>query len=218
MKKCNKCSEEKPLNAFGIRSKEKDGLNPSCKECIKKQDKKYYSTSRKDYMKQHNQKQEVKEYNKQWIKENKDRFKENRERWNNNNKEKVKEYSLIYSKKRYYENINHKLSLTLRNRLNDALKNNYKSSSALVLLDCSLEYLKLYLEKQFLPEMTWENYGLIWEIDHIKPCFIYDLTDPKQQQECFNYKNLQPLFKTTKIAKSLGYENYVGNRDKSKKF
>ena len=92
MKKCNKCSEEKPLNAFGIRSKEKDGLNPSCKECIKEQDKKYYSTSRKDYMKQYNQKQEVKEYNKQWIEENKDRFKENRQRWNNN-KEKVKEYS-----------------------------------------------------------------------------------------------------------------------------
>ena len=106
----------------------------------------------------------------------------------------------------------------IKSRVNDALKNNYKSSSALVLLDCSLEYLKLYLEKQFLPEMTWENYGLIWEIDHIKPCFIYDLTDLKQQQECFNYKNLQPLFKTTKIAKSLGYENYVGNRDKSKKF
>lgn len=53
---------------------------------------------------------------------------------------------------------------------------------------------------------------------HIKPCFSYDLTDSKQQQECFNYKNLQPLFKTTKIAKSLGYENYIGNRDKSKKF
>jgi len=218
MKKCNKCSEEKPLNTFGIRSKEKDGLNPSCKECIKKQDKKYYSTSRKDYMKQHNQKQEVKEYNKQWIEENKDRFKENRERWNKDNKEKIKEYSLVYSKKIYHNNIDYKISLNLRNRLNDALKNNIKTSSVIKLLGCSLEDFKLYLEQQFLPEMNWKNHGTIWEIDHIKPCFIYDLTDPKQQQECFNYKNLQPLFKTTKIAKSLGYENYVGNRDKSKKF
>lgn len=218
MKKCNKCSKEKPLNAFGIRSKEKDGLNPSCKECIRKQDKKYYSTSRKEYMKQHNQKTEVKEYNKQWIKENKDRFKENRQKWNDNNKEKIRQYFLLYSKKRYHENINHKLSLTLRNRLNDALKNNYKTSSALVSLGCSLEKFKLYLEKQFFPEMTWNNYGKVWEIDHIKPCSLFDMTNLKQQQKCFHYTNMQPLFKTTQIAESFGYKNYIGNRNKSNRF
>ena len=97
MKKCNKCNENKPLNAFGVRSKEKDGLNPSCKECIRKQDKKYYFSSRKESMKLRNQRKEVKEYNKQWIEQNKDRFKENRQRWNNNNKEKIKDYSKTWS-------------------------------------------------------------------------------------------------------------------------
>jgi ribosome-binding ATPase YchF (GTP1/OBG family) len=218
MKKCNKCSEEKLLNAFGIRSKEKDGLNPSCKECIKEQNKKYYFTSKKDYMKQHNQKQEVKEYNKQWIEENKDRFKENRKKWNEDNKEKIKEYSLVYSKKIYHNNIDYKISLNLRNRLNDALKNNIKTSSVIKLLGCSLKDFKLYLEQQFLPEMNWKNHGTMWEIDHIKPCASFELSDLTQQSSCFNYTNHQPLFKTTKIAKSLGYENYVGNRDKSKKF
>jgi len=77
--------------------------------------------------------------------------------------------------------------------------------------------LKLYLEKQFLPEMNWENHGNIWEIDHIKPCANFDLTDIKQQQECFHYTNLQPLFKTTEIAESFGYTDQIGNRNKYKK-
>jgi hypothetical protein len=215
MKICNKCNEDKPLIAFGIRSKEKDGLNPTCKECIRKQDKKYYFSSRKELMALRNQKPEVKKYNKQWIEQNKDRFKENRKKWNDNNKEKIKEYSLVYSKKRYKNNINHKISLNLRNRLNDALKNNYKTSSAITLLACSLEEFKLHLEKQFLPEMNWENHGKIWEMDHIKPCALFDLSKIEEQKQCFHYMNYQPLFKTTKIAESFNYFNQIGNRDKA---
>lgn len=41
--------------------------------------------------------------------------------------------------------------------------------------------------------MSWENYGE-WHIDHIVPCSSFDLTDPKQQEDCFNFKNLQPLW------------------------
>ena len=39
--------------------------------------------------------------------------------------------------------------------------------------------------------MDWTNI----EIDHIRPCYAFDLTDPKQQKKCFHYSNLQPLFK-----------------------
>jgi hypothetical protein len=59
--------------------------------------------------------------------------------------------------------------------------------------------------------------GGVWEIDHIKPCASFDLTDIKQQKECFHYTNLQPLFKTSDIAKSFGYIDHIGNRNKPKK-
>lgn len=42
--------------------------------------------------------------------------------------------------------------------------------------------------------MSWDNYGKVWEVDHIKPCSLFNLADPTQQRECFNYSNLQPLF------------------------
>jgi hypothetical protein len=41
--------------------------------------------------------------------------------------------------------------------------------------------------------MSWNNHGSYWEIDHIKPCSSFDLTDIEQQKQCFHYTNLQPL-------------------------
>jgi hypothetical protein len=64
--------------------------------------------------------------------------------------------------------------------------------------------------------MNWENHGIVWEIDHIKACANFDLKDIEQQKECFHYTNIQPLFKTTEIAEQHGYQNEIGNRNKSK--
>ena len=65
--------------------------------------------------------------------------------------------------------------------------------------------------------MNWSNHGTIWEIDHIIPCDSFDLTKLEEQEKCFHFSNLQPLFKTTEIAESLGYKGYIGNREKSNK-
>jgi hypothetical protein len=62
--------------------------------------------------------------------------------------------------------------------------------------------------------MTWENHGIVWEIDHIKPCASYNLEDLEEQKQCFNFTNLQPLFTTTEIAKKHGYSEHLGNRNK----
>jgi len=73
------------------------------------------------------------------------------------------------------------------------------------------------LEQRFKLEMTWENHGILWEIDHIKACSNFDLTKLEEQKQCFHYTNLQPLFKTTEIAEQHGYTNEIGNRNKGNK-
>jgi hypothetical protein len=51
--------------------------------------------------------------------------------------------------------------------------------------------------------MSWDNYGKYgWEIDHIKPLSLYDLTDDNQLKEVCNYKNLQPLWAEDNLKKS----------------
>ena len=68
------------------------------------------------------------------------------------------------------------------------------------LIGCDASYLKKYLESKFLNNMSYNNYGE-WEIDHIKPISSYNLNDIEQVKECFNYKNLQPLWKIDNLKK-----------------
>jgi hypothetical protein len=100
------------------------------------------------------------------------------------------------------KSINSKISANLRIRVYKALKQNNKSLKTLELLGCTIEFFKEYLESKFLFGMSWENYGVYgWHIDHIKPCASFDLSDPKQQQECFHYTNLQPLWAIDNLKK-----------------
>jgi hypothetical protein len=70
------------------------------------------------------------------------------------------------------------------------------------LIGCDANTLCLILEAQFIPGMTWENYGSAWHVDHIIPVSVYDLTDPAQQRQAFHYTNLQPLWASANMAKS----------------
>ena len=44
-------------------------------------------------------------------------------------------------------------------------------------------------------------------IDHIKPISKYNLTDPEDIKNAFNYKNLQPLWASDNLSKSNKYNN-----------
>jgi len=117
------------------------------------------------------------------------KHKEERKEYRKKNSELYRKY---YKQKRKTD-INYKLAHNLRRRLRGVLNNKSKKSSVLNLLGCSLKEFKKHLENKFNSKMTWKNYGKVWEIDHIKPCVSFDLSKLKQQKQCFNYKNLQPL-------------------------
>lgn len=108
-----------------------------------------------------------------------------------NNREKVNNAR----KHRYQTNLNFKLSMQLRGRLNIALKKKVKGGSAVHNLGCSLEELKVYLESKFSVGMTWENWKIDgWHIDHIIPLSKFNLTDSEEFLKACHYTNLQPLW------------------------
>ena len=74
-----------------------------------------------------------------------------------------------------------------------AYKKKYKDG-AVKDLGCSIDELKIYLERNFQHGMTWDNYGPVWHIDHIKPLCQFDLTDENEIKKVCHYTNLQPLF------------------------
>lgn len=98
-------------------------------------------------------------------------------------------------------NINHVLSERLRVRIRRALHGKDKSKPTLELLGCDIDFFKQHLENQFQENMSWDNYGE-WHIDHINPCCSFDLSIPEEQQKCFNYTNLRPLWGKENILKS----------------
>jgi hypothetical protein len=86
-----------------------------------------------------------------------------------------------------------------------ALKGKCKSAHTIDLLMCSVPELKIYLEKQFKPGMTWKNYGFgndKWNIDHIIPLSFFNLQNPVELYMACRYQNLQPMWQTENFTKS----------------
>lgn len=125
-------------------------------------------------------------------------------RYRADNKATRTEYARNWMREQRASNIGFRILCNLRNRVWCAVNRGYKASRTILLLGCPIEHLKEHLQKQFRPDMTWENYG-IWEIDHIRPCASFDLRYPAQQRACFHYSNLQPLWATDNLTKGDKY-------------
>ena len=115
----------------------------------------------------------------------------------------MRKYFSQYDQTHYKTDPEYKITRLLRVRLYKALKEQggHKAQRTIELLGCTIPELKQHLEAKFHQGMTWDNHGE-WHIDHIRPCAVFDLTIPKQQQQCFHYTNLQPLWAEDNLQKS----------------
>lgn len=203
MKICSKCKIEKSLDEFGNAKREKDGKKYQCKECSKIYDK--YNPERE----------------KAWRLKNRDKLIESKKTYRKNNKDKIKEY--IHNNKdkinnrikdKYRNDEKYRIKRIIRSRIKHAISGNFKSCPSLTLLGCSIDEYKIYLEKYFSPNMSWDNYGE-WHIDHIIPCSSFNLTVEEEQKKCFHYSNTRPLWATKEVAIRYGEsEDYIGNLEK----
>ena len=140
-----------------------------------------------------------------------DSCKEYRRNWEKNKYNNNEEYrkkcieNVVKKEKKLLENdTEFKIKHLLRCRMRKAIKamNAEKNFNTLELTGCSIPFLKEHLEKQFKQGMTWDNHTTDgWHIDHIRPCCSFDLTKKEQQEECFHYTNLQPLWATDNLKK-----------------
>lgn len=90
--------------------------------------------------------------------------------------------------------IEYKLLNNHRNYIYKCLtKYQNKRGSSISYLGCDLTTFKNWLQYQFDTDMTWENYGSIWSVDHVLPLSQFNLNDLDEQKIAFNWKNLQPL-------------------------
>jgi hypothetical protein len=195
---CSMCKIEKDKNQFHKRNGRINGVQSKCKDCIYK-----YNQSRKVAP----LKKGEKVCTKCSIKQNINHFFAGACTKDGRSSE-CKKCCNIRKLNYLHNNIEKRITENCRGRIRKAITKGYKSAATLKLLGCSIQELKKYLELKFSEGMSWNNYGE-WHIDHIRPCCSFDLTKSDEQEKCFNYTNLQPLWAEDNLKKAdrLDYKN-----------
>ena len=165
-----------------------------CKECKKEQGLKRC----RDYKK--NNKDTVSLYNKTYKSDNKDYISEYNKKYNVENREKIQKRQTEQHLIRRKTDPAYKMSVVLRNRFRKFYTGiNSKSMSNLV--GCSYKNYLKWIEFNFTSEMSWDNHGSIWHIDHVLLCHLFDHSNENDIKTCFNWKNTRPLLAKINLAR-----------------
>lgn len=199
MKTCTQCLNELELAQFYF-IKSENRYRSKCKKCYQ-----VYLKQRKDA----NRDKHL-EYLKQYRAKNKDKLKQSQIKWySTKGKQWKREYDqnnkqLIRNRdnSRYRTDVQFRLKKVLRTRFQKVLNGSKKSESVTKLLGCKLDEFEQWIEYQFSPDMTWETYGELWNIDHVIPCAKFNLSDPEHQKLCFHWSNCRPLSKPENESKN----------------
>ena len=210
---CESCRRKAYRLRIDVKRKEKEyklGYRKNNKDKMKEMDKRWHRSS---YLKngrvirarnlkwRKNNSEKVKQMRLDYITLNTKKRKTSQKLYREKNKDKIQKYFVD----RYSSNINFNIATKIRRRIYMAIRRQFtlKSYKTVSLLGCSFEVLKKHIGALFTYGMTWDKLlsGKI-HIDHIKSCASFDLSNNKQQKECFNYKNLQPLWAKDNIIKN----------------
>ncbi len=140
-----------------------------------------------------------------WQKRHRDseKGKKTRTLWRETNRLGYSKRLLERQRERERQDPSYKLANRLRHRLYMAIRGSHKRGSAIQDLGCSVQELKLHIERQFQDGMTWENWGVNgWHVDHKIPLTHFDLTKHEDVMKACHYTNLQPLWARDNILKS----------------
>jgi hypothetical protein len=147
------------------------------------------------------------------------RQRENKRRWAKEHTEKratsCKQYRLAnpYRARAWAKKANIKKRSTPRGKLNNSMAEGIRQSLTNGskfgrhwegLVGYTVDQLRAHLEKQFLPGMSWGNYGKLgWHVDHKIPLAAFNFQTPEDIdfRRCWALNNLQPMWGIPNIKK-----------------
>lgn len=203
-KTCKWCSILKPLKQFYLSGK--NCHRSECKQCTEQKGRERYSQykdrknqTRRIYYQGH--KEEILKGNRASYQKNSEERREYARNYYHKHREALRANKRIYKAQKRKANPQYRLQNNLRRRLLFVLRGQRKENTTFAFVGCSYEDLKKHMESQFRGDMTWENYGTLWNVDHIIPCSAFNLTNSIAIHTCFHYTNLRPCYVSENIRK-----------------
>ena len=120
-----------------------------------------------------------------------------------------------YEKNKRKADFNYKIAHNIRVKTNRAFKSlNNKMNT---FIGCSISHLRKWIIYQLYGDMTLENYGIIWCLDHCTPL---KKTNQNDLYKYTNWINLRPMYITDNITKGSKIDNrlYLLQEIKAKYF
>ena len=156
---------------------------------------------RKEYFRQYYQehREQIKEHVRQYCREHKLKTRERHKQYNQEHKLERKQKR----KKRRLADPKFHLDHNISSSVYIALRDKKAGRRWEDLLGYTIDDLMRHLEKKFDENMSWNNYGGYWHVDHILPrcSFNYENPEDKEFIDCWALENLQPLEAIANIKK-----------------
>lgn len=204
-KRCSRCKEVKPVEEFSINKSNADWRGTKCKPCAviasaewrKKNPERSRQHSYNQFLRDRQKPSEERwKYARRYRETHQEIMSARTKAWKEKNRAHFNAYMLRKHKERYASDPDYRFSIKVRTKMRLLMRGHRKSAPTEQLLGCKIEDFKKYLELQWEPWMSWENYGNkdgCWVIDHIIPVEAFDLSKPEDQRCCFHYSNMRPL-------------------------
>ena len=122
-----------------------------------------------------------------------------------------KERRSILDKERRKTDLNFKLVCNLQSRTSKAFKaqNVKKTNKTFDLLGWFHSFFQRWIIHQLYGNMTLENYGSVWQIDHCLAITSFNLLDENDMKKCFNWVSLRPMYCSENISKGDKNDHYL---------
>jgi hypothetical protein len=217
-KSCSICCESKPLTEFHKNNSCVDGRHSQCRACIGAKKRSYYIRSKQqkaDYGRRRYvaKRDEIRAQSRQYYRANQKTCLERHRKWVENNPEKVHAYKARARElqrqrnQRYRKNPEWVVLARCRSRLTNFLRkvDAPKRGTTQQYIGLSPAALRSYLEFLMEPGMTWENYGVVWHLDHFIPLSWADPLNDADLRTVMHFSNLQPKWASENLSKSNRY-------------
>lgn len=151
----------------------------------------------------------IRDQQRKWEETNKEHVRERRRHYAKNNRDKIRVNQRKYDKK-YRVTVSGRLHSRISALVRTSLRRGKGGKATKELVGWTVDDLKVHLERQFLPNMSWNNMDK-WQIDHIRPLasFRIEAASSPEFMDAWSLTNLRPLWSFQNAAKGAKREYLI---------